>query len=59
MTAGLVRAWCDSGAADIEGPGTPARQSRSDILRDLDSRLAALRTVADDVYARWARGIAR
>ena len=59
MTAGLVRAWCDSGAADIEGPGTPARQSRSDILRDLDARLAALRTVADDIYARWARGIAR
>ena len=36
-----------------------ATQSRDDIFRDLDARLAELSQVADDVYARWATGLAR
>jgi hypothetical protein len=38
---------------------TGARQSRDDIMRDVDARLAALSRVADDVYARWAQGLVR
>jgi hypothetical protein len=38
---------------------TGATQSRDDIFRDLDARLAELSQVADDVYARWATGLAR
>jgi GMP synthase-like glutamine amidotransferase len=59
MTADLVRAWCDSGARDMEGPGTPARQSRTEILRDLDARIADLQSVARDVYTRWTQGLSR
>jgi GMP synthase-like glutamine amidotransferase len=59
MTPELVRAWCDSAAAEIEGPGTSARQTRAEILGDLQARIDDLQAVADDVYARWARGIAR
>jgi hypothetical protein len=29
------------------------------MFHDLDARLAALSRVADDVYARWAMGLAR
>lgn len=59
MTADLVRSWCDTGAGEIAGPGTPARQPRAEILRDLDARIADLQSVARDVYARWAQGLAR
>jgi hypothetical protein len=34
-------------------------QSAADIRRGLDVRLAVLHAVAGDVYARWARGLAR
>ena len=57
MTRDLVEAWCASGADEIAAPGTPPRQSADEIGRDLDGRLAALQTIADGVYARWAEGL--
>ena len=57
MTADLVETWCRTGADEIAAPGTPARQSRAEILDDLHDRLAALQAVADGVYARWAQGL--
>jgi GMP synthase-like glutamine amidotransferase len=59
MTADLVETWCRSGADEIVAPGTTARQSRDDILRDLHARLAALSTLADGVYARWSQRLCR
>jgi GMP synthase-like glutamine amidotransferase len=59
MTRDLVETWCRTGADEIAAPGTPARQSRDDILRDVSQRLAALQAVADGIYARWAEGLAR
>jgi GMP synthase-like glutamine amidotransferase len=59
MTADLVETWCRSGADEIVAPGTMARQSRDDILRDLHARLAALSTLADGVYARWSQRLRR
>jgi GMP synthase-like glutamine amidotransferase len=59
MTADLVETWCRSGADELTAPGTPARQSREEILRDLQARLAALSSVADGVYARWSRQLRR
>lgn len=59
MTKDLVETWCRTGADEITAPGTPARQSRDEILSDLDGRLAALQTVADGVYARWAQKLSR
>ena len=57
MTADLVETWCRTGADEIAAPGTPPRQSRAEILDDLQDRLAALQAVADGVYARWAQGL--
>ena len=59
MTKDLVETWCRTGADEIAAPGTGARQSRDEILRDLDGRLTALQAVADGVYARWAQKLAR
>lgn len=59
MTRDLVQTWCRSGADEIAAPGTPSRQSADEIRRDLDERLAALQSIADGVYARWAEGLAR
>jgi GMP synthase-like glutamine amidotransferase len=55
MTADLVHTWCRSGADEILEPGTASRQTREEILADLDARLANLHQVADGVYARWSQ----
>ena len=59
MTADLVETWCRTGAKETRGPGTPARQSRDEILRDLNGRIAALQAVAGGVYAHWSQGLSR
>ena len=59
MTEDLVQTWCRTGAEEVAAPGTPARQSRDEILRELDGRVAALQVVADGVYARWVQGLRR
>jgi GMP synthase-like glutamine amidotransferase len=59
MTAELVESWVTTGASELPAVSTPARQSAADIRAGLPARLAALRTVADDVYARWAQGLRR
>jgi len=59
MTVDLVETWCRTGAKETAGPGTPARQSRDEILRDLNGRIAALQAVAGGVYARWSQGLSR
>jgi len=59
MTDDLVRTWCRTGAGEMAAPGTPARQSRDEILRDLPERLAALQAIAGGVYARWVQKLAR
>jgi GMP synthase-like glutamine amidotransferase len=59
MTRDMVETWCNSGAGELPPHSSGARQSRDDIFRDLDSRLAALSQVADDVYTHWALGLAR
>ncbi|MEP6996081.1 MAG: type 1 glutamine amidotransferase [Betaproteobacteria bacterium] len=59
MTREMVETWCGSGAGELPAQSNGARQNRDDIFRDLDARLTVLSQVADDVYARWARGLAR
>ncbi len=55
----MVETWCRAGADELPPSTVRATQSRDDIMRDLDARLAALSRVADDVYARWTQGLAR
>jgi GMP synthase-like glutamine amidotransferase len=59
MTRAMVETWCRTGAAELPARTTGAVQSRSDIVEDLDVQLRALGTVADVVYAQWAKGLLR
>ena len=59
MTRPLVETWLATGAHELPVESSPAVQSAADIRRDLDARIGALHAVAADVYARWARGLAR
>lgn len=59
MTREMVETWCRTGADELPAHSGGGKQSRDDIFLDLDARLAALSRVADDVYARWAQGLAR
>jgi GMP synthase-like glutamine amidotransferase len=59
MTRDMVETWCRTGAAELPDQTAGATQSRADIMIDVDARLAALRDVADGVYAQWAKGLPR
>lgn len=58
MTPDIVRHWVEASGDELPAQTTAATQTAAEILRDLDARVAALNAVADDVYARWARGLA-
>jgi len=58
MTRSMIETWCATGAAELPERTRGAMQSRADMFVDLDRRLGALSRVADDVYARWAEGLA-
>jgi eukaryotic-like serine/threonine-protein kinase len=55
MTAAMVQAWgkSEAGAAEIAAHPGPAVQSAAEMCEDLESRVDALRVVADRVYGRW------
>jgi len=59
MTRELVETWCRTGADELPDPSQPARQSRDDILRDVDAKVATLQDVADGIYTRWAQSLRR
>jgi GMP synthase-like glutamine amidotransferase len=59
MTRAMVETWCRTGAAELPAQTTGAVQSRADIVEDIDARLRALGSVADALYAHWARGLKR
>jgi len=57
MTRELVTTWCDMAPDELPVASNGARQSRGDILRDLDARVRALNGIADGIYARWSQGL--
>lgn len=59
MTRDLTETWLATGAKELSAASAPATQTAADIRRDLDARIAALHAVADDIYARWAKGLRR
>jgi GMP synthase-like glutamine amidotransferase len=59
MTRELTETWLALGADELPAQSTPAVQSAVDIRLDLDERIAALKTLAGDVYTRWTQGLAR
>lgn len=58
MTEAMVESWLASGAHELPPRTRGSQQSAAEIRRDIAARLAALQAVADDLYARWARGLA-
>jgi GMP synthase-like glutamine amidotransferase len=59
MTRDLVATWLAADADLLPKLSSAAMQCDADIRRNLDARVAALNAVAGDVYARWARNLAR
>ncbi len=59
MTREMVETWCRSGAGELPARSSGAKQSRDDIFAISTRGSTALSRVADDVYARWATGLAR
>ena len=59
MTRSLVETWLATGAHELPVESSAAIQSATEVRRDLDARVDELHAVADDVYARWVRGLAR
>ena len=59
MTREMTETWLESGAKDLPARSIPRLQSAADIRRDLDARIATLKTLAGDVYARWTKRLAR
>lgn len=58
MTEALVRAWCVSGAAEIQNSPGAAVQRPEEILAGIGPGLARLNAVADRLYARWIASLA-
>lgn len=59
MTTHMVKAWCEAGAEElIQAVASPGVQQTPEILRDLESRVAALNVVAKPIYERWITGLA-
>jgi GMP synthase-like glutamine amidotransferase len=57
MTRDLVETWCRTGADELPTASSASRQSRADILRDVDDRVATLNRIADGIYTRWSRNL--
>jgi GMP synthase-like glutamine amidotransferase len=59
MTRELTESWLASAQSELPAVSSASLQCAADIRRHLDARIAALGAVADDIYARWAQGLAR
>lgn len=57
MTAEIARSWIALSSDELPAQPTASTQPASEILRDLERRVAGLNAVADDVYARWSRNL--
>ena len=60
MTDDIISRWCSSGAAEVSrSAASPAVQGVADIRAQIAANLPALNALADRLYVRWARGLAR
>lgn len=57
MTVEIARSWIALSGDELPPVATPSMQTATDILADLDARVAALNAVADAIYARWSRDL--
>jgi GMP synthase-like glutamine amidotransferase len=59
MTHELAESWLASGQSELPAVSSASVHSGADIRRELDARIVALGAVANDIYARWAQGLAQ
>lgn len=59
MTPELIEDWLTTGAGELPARSSASQQSAADIRAGIPAHLATLSAVADDLYARWARGLVR
>lgn len=60
MTDDIIARWCGSGAAEVSrSASSPAVQGIAEIRAQVAANLPALNALADQLYTRWARGLAR
>ena len=57
MTEAMIRLWNRAWAKENASP-SPSVQRPEEMLIDIDARIAAMRAVADKLYARWISGLA-
>lgn len=57
MTSGMVRAWCETGAAEIAEHLGVSVQSSDEMQRDLDAKISQLNRVARRIYGAWIEGL--
>ena len=57
MTPQMIRAWCESGAAEIAASPGPAVQSAAVMQTDLQTQTRQLHAIADKIYSRWIQGL--
>ena len=53
VTEDIVRAWCDTNAAELAKAHGPAAQDRAEIFMCLAERVAAVHVAARSAYAAW------
>lgn len=60
MTDHIIATWCSSGAGEVSrSAASPAVQSIGRIREQMAANLPLLNALADRLYTRWARGLAR
>src|SRR5688572_5612156 len=59
MTDEMVRAWTQTGVAEIRESSGPGVQEPAEIDLNLKQRLATLHEVANRLYDRWTEGLSR
>lgn len=57
MTREMIETWCAVGQKEIAEAHSPAVQTAAQMAIDMDTRLAALNTVAAQLYAHWLQGL--
>ena len=58
MTDSMIRTWCQQWEAETV-PASASVQSPEQMQSGMESRIEAMRVVADRLYSRWVRGLKR
>jgi GMP synthase-like glutamine amidotransferase len=56
MTDTMIRSWCQQWAAEAVPP-SPSVQTPEQMQADMETRISAMRAVADRLYSRWIKGL--